>query len=263
MVASKIRSAVTDSGREVRRGEGKQGIANLIEILSVATGEPPEAIEAAYEGKGYGDFKADVAEAVVEMLRPIRERYLELRADEAELATILATGAERAASRWPTRRRSPRCIDAMGFRVPNSARGGRDAAAARPSRPAPSDPPVVREVLAAVYRTVPIMSSGDQHGLTRCAVVHLGGLEFTPPARLQTVHRQARIGRPVQLHHRVAHRLAHPPHLPVSALVDAQLDPARCQPRTCGGRGRPSSSSTPVRSRSSAAATGLPPPAPR
>ena len=92
VVAKKIRSAVTDSGREVRRGEGKQGIENLIEILSVATGETPEAIEVAYEGKGYGDFKGDVADAVVELLRPIRERYLELRADESELNAILERG---------------------------------------------------------------------------------------------------------------------------------------------------------------------------
>ena len=97
VVARKIRSAVTDSGREVRRGEGKQGIENLIEILSVATGESPEAIEAAYEGKGYGDFKGDVADAVVELLRPIRERYLELRADEI--------GAERDPGTGPRARR--------------------------------------------------------------------------------------------------------------------------------------------------------------
>jgi tryptophanyl-tRNA synthetase len=98
VVASKIRSAVTDSGREVRRGEGKEGIANLIELLSIASGRSEDAIEAAYEGKGYGDFKADVADAVVEMLRPVRERYLELRADEAALRSILDAGADRARS---------------------------------------------------------------------------------------------------------------------------------------------------------------------
>src|SRR3954451_11881412 len=94
VVSKKIRSAVTDSGREVRRGEGKHGIENLIEILSVASGETPEAIEAAYQGTGYGDFKGDVADAVVELLRPIRERYLELRADESELDAILRRGRE-------------------------------------------------------------------------------------------------------------------------------------------------------------------------
>jgi tryptophanyl-tRNA synthetase len=98
VVAAKIRSAVTDSGREVRRGEGKDGIANLIELLSIASGRSEDEIETAYEGKGYGDFKADVAEAVVEMLRPVRERYLELRADEPAMRSILADGAERARS---------------------------------------------------------------------------------------------------------------------------------------------------------------------
>ena len=97
-VAKKVRSAVTDSGREVRRGEGKEGIANLIEIMSVATGRTAEEIEAAYEGKGYGDFKSDVADAVVEMLRPVRERYLELRSEIDELETVLRRGAEHARS---------------------------------------------------------------------------------------------------------------------------------------------------------------------
>jgi tryptophanyl-tRNA synthetase len=97
-VAKKVRSAVTDSGRDVRRGEGKEGIANLIEIMSVATGETPEQIEAAYDGKGYGDFKSDVADAVVEMLRPVRQRYLELRSEIDELETVLRRGAEHARS---------------------------------------------------------------------------------------------------------------------------------------------------------------------
>jgi tryptophanyl-tRNA synthetase len=98
VVAKKVRSAVTDSGRDVRRGDGKEGIANLIEIMSVASGRSPEQIEADYDGKGYGDFKSDVADAVVEMLRPVRERYLELRANEDELQTILRRGAEHARS---------------------------------------------------------------------------------------------------------------------------------------------------------------------
>jgi tryptophanyl-tRNA synthetase len=92
VVQRKIRSAVTDSGREVRRGEGKEGIENLIDIYSVASGRTPDQIEADFDGKGYGDFKADVADAVVEMLRPIRDRYLELRADEGELRAILDRG---------------------------------------------------------------------------------------------------------------------------------------------------------------------------
>jgi tryptophanyl-tRNA synthetase len=98
VVAKKIRSAVTDSGREVRRGDGKAGIENLIEILAVSTGQTPEQVEQTYRGKGYGDFKGDVADAVVELLRPVRERYLELRADEGELHAILRRGADRARS---------------------------------------------------------------------------------------------------------------------------------------------------------------------
>ena len=70
VIRKKIKSAVTDSGRDVRRGEGKEGIENLITIMSVATGEPLDAIESRYDGAGYGDFKSDVAEAVVEMTRP-------------------------------------------------------------------------------------------------------------------------------------------------------------------------------------------------
>jgi tryptophanyl-tRNA synthetase len=96
IVARKVKAAVTDSGREVRRGEGKEGIANLIEIAAVATGRTAEEVEAAYVGAGYGQFKTDVADAVVEYLRPVRERYLELRSDPAHLQAVLGAGAQRA-----------------------------------------------------------------------------------------------------------------------------------------------------------------------
>jgi tryptophanyl-tRNA synthetase len=103
VIRKKIRSAVTDSGREVRRGPDKEGVENLISILSVATGQTPDAIEAGYDGKGYGDFKADVADAVVELVAPIQARYRELREDPAELQRLLAVGAEKArASSAPT-----------------------------------------------------------------------------------------------------------------------------------------------------------------
>ena len=95
-IRKKFRSAKTDSGREVRRGEGKEGVANLIDILTVARGSTPEEIEAEFEGSGYGDFKAAVGDAVAEFLAPVRERYAELRGDEAELERILAGGADRA-----------------------------------------------------------------------------------------------------------------------------------------------------------------------
>jgi tryptophanyl-tRNA synthetase len=96
VVRKKVRSAVTDSGREVRRGPDKAGVTNLIDILSVATGEPPEAIESRYDDQGYGPFKEDVAEAVVALLVPIQERYRALRSDPTELMHLLARGAEKA-----------------------------------------------------------------------------------------------------------------------------------------------------------------------
>jgi tryptophanyl-tRNA synthetase len=96
VLAKKVKSAITDSGREVRRGPGKEGIENLIAIMSVATGEQPEAIETRYDGAGYGQFKADVAEAVVALVAPIQERYRELRSDDAELQRLLRIGADKA-----------------------------------------------------------------------------------------------------------------------------------------------------------------------
>jgi tryptophanyl-tRNA synthetase len=97
-IRRKIRSAVTDSGRDVVRGDDKPGITNLIDIMSVATGASPEEVEARYDGRGYGAFKEEVAEAVVELLDPIRMRYGELRANTGELQTTLARGAEKAAA---------------------------------------------------------------------------------------------------------------------------------------------------------------------
>jgi tryptophanyl-tRNA synthetase len=95
-VRKKIRSAVTDSGSEVRRGPDKAGITNLIEVLAAVRDVSPDELEREFDGQGYGDFKGAVAEAVVEYLAPVRERYEELRADEAAIETILAAGAEKA-----------------------------------------------------------------------------------------------------------------------------------------------------------------------
>jgi tryptophanyl-tRNA synthetase len=96
VIRKKLRSAVTDSGREIVRSPEKAGITNLVEIMSVATGEPPEAIEARYDGAGYGTFKQEAGEAVVSFLEPVRRRYEELRADEGELRRLIALGAEKA-----------------------------------------------------------------------------------------------------------------------------------------------------------------------
>ena len=96
-ITKKVKSAVTDTGREVTFDVAeKPGISNLLTILSIATGKAVPELEAAYAGKGYGDFKADVAEAVVEMLAPVRDRFTELMADPAGLEAVLADGAARA-----------------------------------------------------------------------------------------------------------------------------------------------------------------------
>lgn len=96
-ILEKLKGAVTDSGREIERGPEKPGVSNLIEILAVACGHTPEQVEADMrEARGYGDLKAAVADAVVEMLAPVRERYVELRADEQALERVLADGAQRA-----------------------------------------------------------------------------------------------------------------------------------------------------------------------
>jgi tryptophanyl-tRNA synthetase len=95
-IRKKFGSAVTDSGREVVRGPEKPGITNLIDVLAVARGVEPAAIEAEFGEAGYGEFKQAVAEGVVEMLAPVRERYAELRPDRAALEQALAAGAEKA-----------------------------------------------------------------------------------------------------------------------------------------------------------------------
>jgi tryptophanyl-tRNA synthetase len=95
-VTKKIKSAVTDSGSEVKRGDGKEGIANLIEIMAVSRGTSEDDVEREFEGSGYGDFKGAVAEAVVELLAPVRERYEELRPDQGALEETLSAGADKA-----------------------------------------------------------------------------------------------------------------------------------------------------------------------
>ena len=113
-IRKKLKSAVTDSGTDVRYDpEQKPGISNLLEIMSVATGDPIPALEARYDSGGYGQFKSDVAEAVVTLLDPIRTRYEELRADEPELRGMLARGADKArAASAPT---LEQMYERMGF----------------------------------------------------------------------------------------------------------------------------------------------------
>lgn len=96
VTAKKIMRAVTDSGSEIRTGEDKPGVSNLLELLSAATGRPVAEHVAALEGAGYGTLKRTVADAVVERLAPVRARYAELAADPAAVQATLARGADRA-----------------------------------------------------------------------------------------------------------------------------------------------------------------------
>jgi tryptophanyl-tRNA synthetase len=95
-ILRKVKRAQTDSGSEVVRAPDKAGITNLIDLLAAARDVTPGEIEREFDGQGYGGFKQAVGEALVELLRPARERYQELRADEQALEATLARGAERA-----------------------------------------------------------------------------------------------------------------------------------------------------------------------
>jgi len=128
VIRKKFKTAVTDSEREIRYApHEKPGVSNLLEIMSVATGNPIEALEQRFAGAGYGELKDAVGESVVELLSPIRERFEALRADERELQRLLSVGAEKA------RRASEPTLelmyDRMGFA---KSEAGRFFGAARP-----------------------------------------------------------------------------------------------------------------------------------
>ncbi len=97
VIMKKFRSAVTDSEACVRYAEGKDGINNLMEIYSACTGNSFQQIEDEFAGKGYGDFKTAVAEAVIAELEPIQKRYKELLSDRGYLDDLALKGAESAA----------------------------------------------------------------------------------------------------------------------------------------------------------------------
>jgi len=98
VLIKKFKSAVTDSGSEVVRSADKPGISNLIDILAAVTGATQDQVEADHADSRYGDFKQAVADAVVERLTPIRERYDEIRPDEAALEAAFGIGAEKASA---------------------------------------------------------------------------------------------------------------------------------------------------------------------
>jgi tryptophanyl-tRNA synthetase len=95
-IEKKLKSAVTDSGSEVRRAPEKPGVSNLIEILAAVRGIDPAAVESEFAQARYGELKTAVATGVVDYLAPVRERYEQLRADEQALEAILRDGAQRA-----------------------------------------------------------------------------------------------------------------------------------------------------------------------
>jgi tryptophanyl-tRNA synthetase len=96
-VRRKVKTAVTDSGSEVRYDPAeKPGISNLIELMTVVTGDSIQDVEARYDGSGYGNFKGEVADAIVALLEPIQARYREVRGDPDELRRLLSMGAEKA-----------------------------------------------------------------------------------------------------------------------------------------------------------------------
>jgi tryptophanyl-tRNA synthetase len=118
IVERKIKRAVTDSGTDIVRAPDKPGVTNLIDILAVARGTSPTAVEEQMRAaRGYGDLKAATAQAVVEMLAPVRERYAELRGDEQRLEAILAEGAQKARAMASVTLADVRA--AMGFAPPS------------------------------------------------------------------------------------------------------------------------------------------------
>ena len=112
-IMRKFKRAVTDSEARVCIGEEKLGINNLIGIYSAVTGKTAEQITAEFEGKGYGDFKMAVGEAVVEELRPIRERYEAIIKDKASLEALHRDGAQKA--EYVARRTLSKAMKKVGF----------------------------------------------------------------------------------------------------------------------------------------------------
>src|SRR6476660_2954445 len=120
-IRKKFKSAVTDSEREIRYDpQTKPGVSNLLEIMSVATGDTIDDLVARFQGAGYGDLKEAVGESVVELLAPIQERFAALRADERELQRLLAVGADKA--RRAAEPTLELMVDNMGFVKPEAGR---------------------------------------------------------------------------------------------------------------------------------------------
>jgi tryptophanyl-tRNA synthetase len=115
-----VKRAVTDAGREISFSDdpARAGVNNLLQIYELMTGMSRPAIEAHFAGKGYGALKSDVAEVIVEGLRPVRERFHELMRDQAELDRILAAGAEQA--RAVAEPKARQVLERVGFVLPQA-----------------------------------------------------------------------------------------------------------------------------------------------
>ena len=118
MIRRKIKRAVTDSGSEIISTPDKPALANLISIFALLTNDTPAGIEDRFVGKGYGAFKTELGEAVVEALRPIQERLAELEETPEIVENILATGGERA--RALASAKMDKVRDRMGLGTPRS-----------------------------------------------------------------------------------------------------------------------------------------------
>ena len=97
-VMRKFRRAVTDSGSEIKGGEGKEGIANLISIYRCFTGKTEEEVIKEFEGKGYGDFKTACGEVCADALAPVREEFARLMNDKPYLEAVMKKGADEASA---------------------------------------------------------------------------------------------------------------------------------------------------------------------
>ncbi len=95
-IREKIMSAVTDTGKKIKVGPEKEGITNLLTIYSVVSDQSIQDLEKKYQGRGYGEFKKDLAEVVVDFLKPIQEKYSEIREDENYLNQVLENGLAKA-----------------------------------------------------------------------------------------------------------------------------------------------------------------------
>ncbi len=112
-IMRKFRRAVTDSEAKVRYEKGKDGVNNLMEIYSAVTGRSLDQIEAEFDGKGYGDFKTAVGEAVAAELKPIQDRLATLLGDKAQLEALMKEGAEHAA--YVANKTLKKVMKKMGF----------------------------------------------------------------------------------------------------------------------------------------------------